>query len=233
MGFEFQATVRTRKEYNRASGRYAKVANMVNNYVVQIYFKGHYPELRKGPFVRKGRKLARRGYKEVGEVAAMLMGTRLHWWNDHLSKQRNGHLVDHSQKGEVIGGIVEKREEGQIGRTRVKRWDVWKACSSRCRRRWQRECRNIGMYIVNGDLRSIRQGYFRLKEMVVVDFQKQMFLTVKPKLAENTIKWKGSDHPLFETFRMFKSVRGRVKKRSELPVPGMMTASISPEVGRR
>lgn len=186
-GDSFSVQVRFHKNYhrNRNNKLWDRIAKMKNNYAVEVYFTGAYPEKRVGPFASKNKKLANRGAISVGEVAQILM----------------------------VDGIAEKRQPGQIGRTRIKRWKVFEKARARYYKRWRREVFAIGRYIISGDLTSIKDGYRRLGEMVIRDMQRQMYNTTKPRLAENTVKWKGSAHPLFETFRMFNSIRARVVPR--------------------
>lgn len=137
------------------------------------------------------------------------------------------HAGTYPKTGESVGdvsellevyGIPVRREEGQIGRTRKKKWPYSQNVKNRfAKRKWQQQIGKITNQIVYGHgVRDYYRGYQRFARGVVKELRKEIMRLREPELALATIqkktyeKCKDPTKPLIETGRLLKSIRYQV-----------------------
>lgn len=196
-------SIREKRDYRNSRGKLARLASMNNDYKIEFYFKGNYPTYRAGMKLPQNRTKRIEYIKEnpekgrgnipVGDVAEMLM----------------------------VKGIPGK-SNGKRGRPRKKVWRVFDIARKKYHKKWKRFVdKNIASLILKGEVRSIYEGYWKLRNVAVDDIKDVIWSIRSPTLEQSTINYKKklfstygglAEKPLIETMRMVNALRGRVVK---------------------
>lgn len=203
--------IRLRRSYNarQNSSKFIKrLASMKNDYAIQIYYKGNYPQ--------------NRGGTDVGDVATFL--------NSGIKSANKGHDPEDPT-------MPNPESENPRGRGRpksTKKWPWEKQVRSSHHKEWRRYINGTVKKLLRGwqeqvngqtvnfrPVRNIREAYANLGRQVVEQLREQIIGTIAPELEYTTIRKRRkrgvySTKPLIETLKLLRSIHSRVVPISSL-----------------